>query len=173
MYRDFDMPQLFSRSCEYALQATLFLARYRDRSPILLREISDSLYIPYHVLSKTMQSLVRNGIIISNKGTNGGFTLSRPPAELPLIQIVHAIDGDDILTKCVLGFPKCGDAKPCPVHDQWVQAKDIILDMLYGKNLEELSQNLDNKINLVETLIQRCSECTADSNKRVDLNTCC
>lgn len=167
------MPQLFSKSCEYALQATLFLASHRDRSPILLREISDSLYIPYHVLSKTMQNLAKHGILISNKGVNGGFALSRRPSEISLKDIVHAIDGDEFLTKCVLGFPKCGDNNPCPVHDQWTKAKDVILDMLYGKNLEELSQNLDTKINLIETLLERCKNTGENPNLKVDLNTCC
>ncbi len=167
------MPQLFSKSCEYALQASLYLARYRDHSPILLREISDTLYIPYHVLSKTMQNLARNGILISNKGMNGGYALSRRPAEISLKDIVHAVDGVDILTKCVLGFPKCGDKNPCPVHDQWTKAKGFILDMLYGQNLEELSNNLDTKIDFIETLIERCCETTKNPNLRIDLNICC
>lgn len=167
------MSQIFSKPCEYAIQAMLYLAKHRDRSPILLREISDSLYIPYHVLSKTLQTLARYGILISNKGMNGGFTLTRSPGEISLIEIVHAIDGNFFLTKCVIGFPKCGDNNSCPVHDHWTKAREIIFNMLYGKNLEELSQHLDNKINLIETLTERCCECTADSNKRADLNTCC
>jgi len=167
------MSHIFSKSCEYALQAALFLARHQKRSPILVREISDSLYIPYHVLSKTMQNLAKNGILISNKGVNGGFALSRRPSEILLKDVVKAIDGDEFLTKCVLGFPKCGDNNPCPVHDQWTKAKDIILDMLYRKNLEELSQNLDTKINFIESLLERCNNTGETPNIRVDLNTCC
>ncbi len=167
------MPLLFSKSCEYALQAALFLARHRDRSPILLREISDSLYIPYHVLSKTMQNLAKNGLLISNKGMNGGFALSRHPSEILLKDIVHAIDGDELFTRCVLGFPKCGDRNPCPVHNQWTKAKDSILEMLYERNLDELSQNLDTKINLIETLKERCCDTKSNPNLRIDLHTCC
>jgi Rrf2 family transcriptional regulator, iron-sulfur cluster assembly transcription factor len=164
------MPQLFSKSCEYALQSVLFLARHRKRNPILLREISDSLYLPYHVLSKTMQNLARHGILSSSKGMNGGYNLSRKPSEISLKDIVQAIDGDNFLTKCVLGFPKCGDHNPCPVHDQWSKAKIAILDMLYRKNIEELSQNLDTKINLIETLIERCCE-NKENNREVHEGT--
>ncbi len=118
-----------------------------------------------------MQNLVKNGIITSNKGMNGGFNLSGDPEEILLKDIVHAIDGDSFLTQCVLGFPKCGDNNPCPVHDQWLKSKEIILGILYGKNLGELSQKLDTKLNFINTLIDRCYE--DKPNIRVDLNTCC
>jgi len=147
------MSLIFSKSCEYALQASLFLARNSDDEFALLRDISDHLNIPHHFLSKVLQTLARNDIVISSKGINGGFALARDPGEITLIEIVRAVDGDKFLEDCVLGFPGCADQSPCPVHSQWKRAKDIILVMLNKKTLADLSKELDTKLDLIEQLI--------------------
>jgi Rrf2 family transcriptional regulator, iron-sulfur cluster assembly transcription factor len=151
------MPQLFSKSCEYALQASLYLAREKDREPILLREISNTLNIPYYVLSKVMQSLTRHEILHSNKGVNGGYSFSRDPSGITLNDIVQAVEGNGIFSGCVLGFPECSDANPCPVHSHWVRAKDTILEMLMSRKLDELSHHLDPKLDLIAQLLNRLS----------------
>ena len=147
------MPVIFSKSCEYALQAALYLAQQPQGKPVLLRDVSDRLNIPHHFLSKVLQSLTRDAIIVSSKGANGGFQLGRLPKDITLVDIVRAIDGEKYLEDCVPGFPGCGDRHPCPVHDQWKRAKEIILNILHKKTLAELSKELDRKLNLIEKLV--------------------
>ena len=149
------MSVIFSKSCEYALQASLYLAQQpRDRYA-LLRDISDRLDIPYHFLSKILQTLVRGGVVISSKGASGGFALARSPKEIALVDIVRAVDGEKFLDACMLGFPECGDKNPCPIHSQWKRAKGIILTILNQKKLSELSKELDPKLNLIGRLSQK------------------
>jgi Rrf2 family iron-sulfur cluster assembly transcriptional regulator len=147
------MSLIFSKSCEYALQAALYLAQQPQGKPVLLRDVSDRLNIPHHFLSKVLQSLTRDAIIVSSKGANGGFQLGHLPKDITLVDIVRAIDGEKYLEDCVLGFPGCGDRHPCPVHDQWKRAKEIILNILHKKTLAELSKELDPKLNLIEKLV--------------------
>ena len=144
------MPLIFSKSCEYALRASLYLAQQPRH--VLLREVSERLNIPHHFLSKILQTLTRADVVTSFKGANGGFTLTRPPKDIRLIDIVRAVDGERFLDECVLGFPGCGDATPCPVHSQWKRAKEIILVMLHKKTLAELSKELDPKLSLIAKL---------------------
>ncbi|MEW6510383.1 MAG: RrF2 family transcriptional regulator [Bacteroidota bacterium] len=147
------MSLIFSKSCEYGLQAVLYLARQTGEQPVLLRDIADRLDIPYHFLSKVLQTLTRDGIVVSFKGTNGGFLLGQSPTDIALIDIVRAVDGDKFLDNCVLGFPACADRTPCPVHDQWKRAKEIILAFLRKKTLAELGKELDPKLNLIQKLV--------------------
>jgi len=91
------MPVIFSKSCEYALQAALYLAQQPQGKPVLLRDVSDRLNIPHHFLSKVLQSLTRDAIIVSSKGANGGFQLGRLPKDITLVDIVRAIDGEKYL----------------------------------------------------------------------------
>ncbi|MBI4428900.1 MAG: Rrf2 family transcriptional regulator [Ignavibacteriales bacterium] len=146
------MSLIFSKSCEYALQASLFLAQQPKDEYLLLRDISESLNIPHHFLSKVLQTLSRSGVVVSLKGANGGFSLARSPKEIKLIEIVRAIDGDKFLDDCILGFPGCGDKNPCPVHAQWKRAKEIVLNILNEKTLAVLGKELDPKLDLIARL---------------------
>lgn len=146
------MSLIFSKSCEYAIQATLFLAAKNSTTPVLLREISDALQIPHHFLSKIFQQLTRDRILESHKGASGGFSLARAANEITLCDIINSVDGEGFLSECVLGFPECGDANPCPVHDKWKQAKEVILSMVNKKTILELSKEIDGKLNLIEHL---------------------
>ncbi len=146
------MSLIFSKSCEYALQASLFLAQQPQNEHLLLREISESLDIPHHFLSKVLQTLTRADIIASSKGANGGFALARPAKDIHLIEIVRAVDGEKFLEECVIGFPGCGDKNPCPVHYQWKRAKEIIFAMLHKKTLAELGKGLEPKLDLIAQL---------------------
>ena len=70
---------MLSRACEYAIQASLYLAKKPEREYTLTREISKGLSIPHHFLGKIMQTLVKKGILISHKGPKGGLALSKKP----------------------------------------------------------------------------------------------
>ncbi|MDP7281977.1 MAG: Rrf2 family transcriptional regulator, partial [Candidatus Poribacteria bacterium] len=81
---------LLSRSSEYAVQALLYIAKSSDKM-VLAKEISDrqSLALPF--LGKILLSLVKGGLLKSQKGRGGGFSLAVPPDEITLIQMVHII----------------------------------------------------------------------------------
>lgn len=149
------MSVIFSKSCEYAIQAVLFLATKTDHQPVHLRDISDALLIPHHFLSKVLQTLSRDEIVVSHKGLNGGFQLGRPAKDITLIDIVRAVDGDAFLDHCLLGFPACGDANPCPVHFAWKDSKAIILNLLHDNTIDTLSSKLDGKLSLIESFTKQ------------------
>jgi Rrf2 family protein len=128
------------------------MAREAEHQPILLRDISNALKIPHHFLSKVLQSLTRDGVIVSYKGANGGFALGRRAEDITLIDVVRAVDGATFLEQCVLGFPGCADTNPCPIHDSWKRSKGILLETLNTKNVDELSKTLDRKLELLEQL---------------------
>jgi Rrf2 family transcriptional regulator, iron-sulfur cluster assembly transcription factor len=107
----------FSKSCEYALRATMYLAKNAINKNIGIQIIAEDLNVPMHYLSKVMQTLVKHEIISSIKGRNGGFYLSENEVNKPLIRIVHAIDGEDVFRKCGLGISDCSNKRPCPLHN--------------------------------------------------------
>jgi Rrf2 family transcriptional regulator, iron-sulfur cluster assembly transcription factor len=133
------MSLIFSRQCEYALQAVIFLALKDDGEMTSIRELTGSLKIPYHFLAKILQDLSRKGLLTSQKGPTGGFALAVPAKEITLFHIVEAIDGADFTRTCVLGFPECSATSPCAVHEKWAGLRDSIYTMLVSKNLSQLA----------------------------------
>ena len=137
------MSLLFSRSCQYAIRAVIYLSNEKEGSAAVhAREISDALNIPHHFLGKILQILTRDGIVLSTKGSNGGFRLGKPASEIRLVDIVHSIDGITTMDRCVLGFPECREDDPCPLHGQWGASRELIVRMLSDTAVAALSDRL-------------------------------
>ena len=140
------MSLIFSRSCEYALQAVTYLARVEDGTPVHVRTISDALCIPHHFLGKILQILTRDDIVQSTKGAHGGFKLGRKASEIRILEIVHSVDGENSLDNCIMGYPECVEDKPCPLHDEWKKSRETIMKMLRDTTIEKMTRGLDLKL---------------------------
>ena len=132
------MSIIFSRQCEYALQAVTYLARKKEGEKTSIRELARILKIPHHFLAKILQRLTRKGFLISAKGPTGGFALSMPAKDITLFHIVDAIDGLAFANSCVLGFRECSGKHPCAVHDQWGEIRDALYGMLVSRNVAQM-----------------------------------
>lgn len=100
-----------------------------------LSEIAAEQQIPKHFLSKILQLLVRNKLLISMKGPNGGFRLSRPSGEISLIEVVAAIDGLDIFNKCGIVYKDCDDNDQCPIHTEYKKFRECLRHLFKEKTL--------------------------------------
>ncbi len=138
------MSLIFSRQCEYALQAILYMSARPTSEYTNIIEISDRLGIPMPFLGKTLQLLVQQKILASQKGPKGGFRLAKPPGKISLYHIVEAIDGTDLFTSCVLGFPKCSSANPCPVHEEWSGLRENVYHMLVSRTITDISNEISS-----------------------------
>lgn len=136
---------LLSKSCEYGIRATLFLASTEAHDYTSIREISDKLEISFHFLTKILQQLKAEGLVASMKGPKGGVRLQNSQENILLLDIVEAIDGDDLFTECVLGLPGCGDRKPCAMHHKWMNHREAIKKMLSSTTLHELAEDSKKK----------------------------
>jgi Rrf2 family protein len=134
------MSIIFSRQCEYALQAVLYLALQPEGGRVSIKQMTRKLRIPYHFLGKILQDLTRKGLLVSLKGPTGGFALAMPASEITLFHIIEAIDGADFMNSCVLGFSECSGTNPCSVHNSWKNLRDDVYQMLVGRNIAEMAR---------------------------------
>jgi len=140
------MTVIFSKKCEYGMQAVLFLAAQETGMVVSAETISQALKIPREFISKILQSLRESGLICSTKGKSGGFYLAKPSSQIKLIDVVEAIDGLEMFTSCVLGFSECTPNTPCPVHDSWGALRTRAFEMLSAETLDKLKDKTLNKI---------------------------
>jgi Rrf2 family protein len=143
---DYIMTVIFSKKCEYGMQAVLFLTVQESGKVVSAETISQALKIPREFISKILQSLRESGIIRSTKGKAGGFSLAKLSSEIKLIEIVEAIDGLEMFESCVLGFPECTPDSPCPVHDSWGSLRNQAFNMLSNETLDKLKEKTIDKI---------------------------
>jgi Rrf2 family protein len=134
---------MLSNSCRYGIRAILYLASKDARNnKIGIRQISEDLKLPTPYLAKILQNLVKHRILSSTKGPNGGFSLLRKPESITLLDIVKIIDGEEVLTNCIIHNGSCNSVrksmKPCPVHDDYSKIRTELINMFKGKTIAEI-----------------------------------
>jgi Rrf2 family protein len=120
----------------------MYLALKPEGERTSIKELTRKIDIPYHFLAKILQDLTYKGLLISQKGPTGGFALAKLAKDITLFQIVEAIDGTDVTSKCVLGFPECSGKNPCAVHEKWTGLRDEIHLMLVDKNITQMAREM-------------------------------
>ena len=138
---------MFSKTCEYALRAMLFVGqKSRDGNRTGIREIAEGIDSPEYFIAKVLQELSRKRLIQSQKGPAGGFYLDKKGMECSLADIVKAIDGDKIFLGCGLGLRECSEKKPCPIHNEFKKIRKEIYDMLQSARLNEFNEQLEKEL---------------------------
>ncbi|MFO7973004.1 MAG: Rrf2 family transcriptional regulator [Candidatus Hydrogenedentota bacterium] len=132
---------MISRTALHTLRATVFLAQDPRQQFHGAAEIAESIEAPANYLGKLLQTLARKGILISQKGSGGGFKLARPPHEVTLYEVVDPIDDVHRFSFCFLGQGKCSDENPCALHKRWGDVRNRYRDMLEDFTLADLAHH--------------------------------
>jgi len=143
------MTVIFSKKCEYGLQAVLYLTTFETGTVVSADDIAGKLDIPKEFVSKILQSLTESGIVSSKKGKSGGFSLAQDPKKIKLIDIVAAIDGLTMFNTCVLGFPNCDPVNPCPLHDRWGVLRTQAYNMLNEDTIDTFKERTLRKVSAI------------------------
>jgi len=77
----------------YALSALVELHRLQAAGPVPIAELARRREIPVQFLEQLFASLRRAGILRSQRGVKGGYTLARPAAEVTVLELVEVLDG--------------------------------------------------------------------------------
>ncbi len=142
-------PMMYSTTCSYAIRAMCRLTVIRPDGYVRVQEVCDGSDLPSYFVAKIFRDLVRAGLLTSAKGRGGGFALARRPHEIRLYDIVEAIDGTNQYTRCVVGLAKCDDKQPCPQHEYFKPVRQQILTYLTSTTLDQMSEALAKKLELV------------------------
>lgn len=136
------MSIIFSRRCEYGLQAVMYLALKNGGTKTSVKELVQHIQVPSPFLAKILQELAHKGVLMSSKGPRGGFALAKPANQITMLSIVEAIDGTAFTNGCVLGFMECTTGTPCAMHDEWSGIRDRIIGALGNQDLGEMAKRM-------------------------------
>lgn len=129
------------RRADYALRACVDLARVSDDGARRKsREIGAAMDIPPTYLPQILAQLVRAGLVTSLAGPNGGYALAHAPADVSLLDIIHATEGDPISKECVLRGGPCRWEGMCAMHVPWSEAQQAMLDHLGSTTLADVAR---------------------------------
>lgn len=135
-----------TREGEYAIRAMIYLARQAPEKMVLISEIADAAQVPQALLAKTFQKFSKMGILRSTRGLGGGFTLGRSASRITLLQIVEAVEGPILPSRCLSGEGTCERDRTCGAHRVWRSVQQQVVSILGGATLEELALQMESDL---------------------------
>ena len=132
---------MLSRTAEYALRATLYLARRQADGPVSAEAVATALGAPANYLSKTMQQLAREGILASVRGPGGGFALAERADTLSIARVVAPFEESHGTGRCLLGDRPCDAAAPCAAHQRWTAIRETATRPLATTTIADLLED--------------------------------
>ena len=127
-----------STRARYGTRALLELALNYGKGTIMVKDIAERQKISARYLEQLMVALKIAGLVRSSRGTHGGFTLAKPPADITLLDIVQTMDGSVAPVGCV-DEPDFYSRSPiCAAHDVWFDVKKAIEKSLSSVSLQNL-----------------------------------
>jgi Rrf2 family protein len=127
---------MFSQTVEYAMRAVVFLAEAAP-APRTADQIAAATKAPKAYMAKVLRQLVRGGVVRSQRGSGGGVTLARTPAETTLLDVVQAVEPIRRIATCPLGL-KAHAHQLCPLHHRLDEALAMVEDAFRRSTLEEM-----------------------------------
>jgi Rrf2 family protein len=105
---------------------------------VILKNISDEEEISIRYLEQIIIPLKIARLVKSIRGAGGGYTLSRPPSEIKLSEILHALEGSCCLVDCVEDNDYCDRIALCATYEVWREATNMLKNYFSSLTLQDI-----------------------------------
>jgi Rrf2 family protein len=106
-----------TKKADYALMAMKHLAEHPSGASRSAKDVAEAFGIPPEALAKILQRLAKAGLLHSQHGINGGYTLARPAHTISAFEVIRAIDGPLFITSCVTVRGECDQTDRCNIRE--------------------------------------------------------
>ncbi len=148
---------MISQTGEYALRAVVYLAMHSERA-FTTQQIAATTVVPSAYLSKVMKSLVRAGLVQSQRGWGGGFVLTKPADQINILEVLNAVDPIQRIKSCPLGLKAHGTVL-CALHKRLDDATAVIEKSFADTTIAELLARPTPSIPLHESMPRQDCAC--------------
>lgn len=128
-----------NRRTDYAVRVILALAKQPVGARLPAREIQEQMLVPRPYLNRIIADLSRAGLVQTYPGPNGGLELACPAEEVNLRQVWEAIEGELVLSNCLVAPEDCKLSAACPVRCRWSRLQNLLLQELQSITMEDLA----------------------------------
>jgi Rrf2 family protein len=132
-----------TKKADYGLMAMKHLAEHAHEGACSAKDVAESYGIPPEVLAKILQRLAKAGLLHSQHGINGGYTLARPAREISAYEVIRAIDGPLFITSCITVRGECDQTQRCTIREPLRKVNQSIEDVLKKIKIAEMTETSD------------------------------
>ncbi len=137
---------IFSSKAEYGVRLMIELGRQAPEHPTSLKAIADAEGLPLAYLEQVVARLRKAGLVMSARGAHGGYWLARPANEIPMDEVVQALEGSIAPMECfvhdhterVLCSHEPDAGRGCATKLLWMRVQGGIIRSLQTTTLAEL-----------------------------------
>ncbi|WP_114417602.1 SUF system Fe-S cluster assembly regulator [Marinospirillum perlucidum] len=138
-----------SKLTDYAVVIMAQLARDSEHQ-YAAAELAEDIGLPKPTVSKLLKMLVKADLLVSRRGTQGGYQLARPASAITASDLIAAIEGPVAMTECSLEDSQCDLISQCGVATNWQRVTQAIHQLLASVTLAQLAQTQPIKLPWVQ-----------------------
>jgi Rrf2 family protein len=134
-----------SDGVEWGVHVCVLLAGLPEDAALPAAKLAEYHGVPAAYLAKHLQALAGAGVLQTVKGARGGYRLARAPAEITVLDVVQAIDGDESAFRCSeirrrgpMAMPAREYTKPCGIHRAFMRADEAWRAELASSTIADL-----------------------------------
>lgn len=124
----------------HAIRALAYLAMQPKGTKKGAAAIASEIGAPQNYLGKLLQTLSHAGLLHSQKGHGGGFSLAKSAKRITLYDVLDPIEHISENPDCFFGWKNCSNDRPCAVHDLWAPRRRAFYELLRGVTIDEVSK---------------------------------
>jgi Rrf2 family transcriptional regulator, cysteine metabolism repressor len=143
-----------SAKIRYGARAMVELASHYGKGPIELKEIAKKENISLKYLEQVIIPLRLSGLVKSIRGSKGGYSLAKPPSEIPLNDVIEILEGPLNLIDCLKDPRTCQKVPVCVTRDIWKEVSDAIQGVFHSITLEEMVNRRREKEGLASPMYE-------------------
>ncbi|MET9422578.1 Rrf2 family transcriptional regulator [Streptomyces sp. NPDC006540] len=128
-----------SARADYAVRAALQLAASGDDGPLKAEAIADAQDIPHKFLEGILNDMRRGGLVLSQRGGNGGYRLAKPAGAISIADVIRVVDGPLVSVRGVRP-PELSYTGPAEsLLPLWIALRSNVREILEGVTLADVA----------------------------------
>lgn len=116
--------------------ASLLAERWATKTRTTSQHAAQIRGISKPLAARILVQLAQVDLVEGTPGPNGGYQLSRSPAEIKLSEIISVFQKVESEERCAYGPGWCGSGNPCPLHDELTRLEEEHLKFLDRTTLD-------------------------------------
>ncbi len=131
-----------SKETDYAIVLLAYFASAQEVVKHNAREVAMESQLPLPMVRKVLKILAREGLLVSQRGVKGGYSLARGGERISIAEIVQAMEGPLAMTECIEAPGECRHEPVCGLRTSWQKINEIIFEALNRTTLSDLTNPL-------------------------------
>jgi FeS assembly SUF system regulator len=103
--------------------------------------LAQALMLPNPTVSKILKILLKNQLVISHRGAQGGYQLAKPLKCISVAELIEAMEGRLAVTQCSVRTGLCSHEDSCQMRNPWQKINHMVLDLLSQVTLADMRDN--------------------------------